>query len=132
MRRQGRCDLIAGGFCRTPQGVPRHARVQGARGSAMVGRRELKWVAMIAAMETDSARTWSAWAPLSGTFCEQLRYWIDAVQQLRRRAMMLRKTLIALTAVGALGVSSAAIAAQGGHGGGPGGGHGGGPGGGHG
>jgi len=45
---------------------------------------------------------------------------------------MLRKTLIALTAVGALGVSSAAIAAQGGHGGGPGGGHGGGPGGGHG
>ena len=31
---------------------------------------------------------------------------------------MLRKTLIALTAVGALGVSSAAIAAQGGHGGG--------------
>src|SRR6266536_351043 len=53
MRRQGRCDLIAGGFCRTPQGVPRHARVQSARGSAMVGRRELKWVAMIAAMETD-------------------------------------------------------------------------------
>src|SRR6266511_2869409 len=53
MRRQGRCDPAAGGLCRTPQGVPRHARVQTARGSAMVGRRELRWVAMIAAMETD-------------------------------------------------------------------------------
>src|SRR6266516_2165662 len=38
-------DDVTGGFCRTPQGVPRHARVQSARGSAMVGRRELKWVA---------------------------------------------------------------------------------------
>jgi hypothetical protein len=40
-RHQGRCDPVAGGVCRTSQGVPRHARVQGARSSALVGRCEL-------------------------------------------------------------------------------------------